>query len=170
MTKPRPANPQPTRDVGSDLYLIPRSKTSPAKNRLYDALVGLGWRFDVSTALWHSPADAAPAAGRLEYAPDLAWAQIQAPSASMNRGPVLLRLERGEDGEWATDGVVPTSVLADALLEPDPDYISIVIALKPLLQPDAFRSVAERLELCPVHICDVKICADDEDPECAGVR
>jgi hypothetical protein len=102
VTKPLTPNPQPTLGDGYDTYLIPRSKTSPAKNRLYDTLLTLGWRFDARTALWHTPADAAPKFGRLEYDEGLTWARIQGPNAEGSdvRGPTLLALRQIIGGRW----------------------------------------------------------------------
>lgn len=82
--------------------LVPRSST-PAKQALYEALLGRGLEYRTTDATWHSPE--ARAFGRLEYAPDLSWARVQAPShleegALMpTRGPALLSL-LNVDGQW----------------------------------------------------------------------
>jgi hypothetical protein len=33
-----------------------------------------------------------------------------------------------------------------------------------------FLDIAARMDVCPVHICDEQICADDDDQTCADWR
>lgn len=54
--------------------------------------------------------------------------------------------------------------LADALLEGaySADHTQAYEALATLLQPNDHVELGARLELCPVHFCDIRICLDDE--------
>lgn len=80
MSKHRDANPQPTGGTPYDIYLWPRSKTQE-KQRLYDFLRELGWRFDAVHMRWHTPEDRiAQSYGRLEWATDFTWARVQPPN------------------------------------------------------------------------------------------
>lgn len=58
---------------------------------------------------------------------------------------------------------IPLGKLADAMHNEDgeTDYIAIYEALKPYLMPDDFKQLGAMLELCPLHFCDIRICADD---------
>ena len=80
MTKAREPRPEPTQGSDYDSYYWPRSKT-PEKQALYDFLAGINWRFDTVQCRWHTP-EALPlqGSGRLEYANDLSWAQVQPPN------------------------------------------------------------------------------------------
>jgi hypothetical protein len=62
--------------------------------------------------------------------------------------------------------------LADALLalpSGEQDITDVYDALAPLLPHDAFVELGHALELCPVHRCDERICADDRADCPAGV-
>jgi hypothetical protein len=52
--------------------------------------------------------------------------------------------------------------LIDALDSDDFDIIDALTALRDLLPADAFRDLALQCEFCPIHICDARICLDDE--------
>lgn len=90
--------PEPTIGTAYDTYLVPRSKT-PNKTALYEFLLSLGWRFDSSNGLWHTPEDRTHQAfGRLEYGPDLDWATVQPPSIGTSRPAPLISLYRDSLG------------------------------------------------------------------------
>ncbi len=61
-------------------------------------------------------------------------------------------------------------VLAHALLElpadAESDYLAVVEALRPHVTDSVFQRLCEALEVCPVHVCDERICADDRDQSC----
>lgn len=83
-----------------------------------------------------------------------------------------------------------SNVLAVALLDHDDlDHLEALEALRPVLSPPVFDATCERMEVCPVHLCDEQICRDDQadcaigdaageddgapcclDPECPGRR
>lgn len=91
--------PEPTRntDTGYDTYLWPRSKTFE-KDRLYAYLHLQGWRFDPTTAEWHTPErEVHQARGRLCHDADLsqggvAWIQPPAPGIDESRDDDSLRI------------------------------------------------------------------------------
>lgn len=97
MTKPRDPNPQPTSGTNYDSFLVPHSKT-PAKQRIYDQLLELGWRYDAVEHFWWTPeASVLQGKGRLECAPDFSWARVQPVSTVVDgvalRAQPLLLLE-----------------------------------------------------------------------------
>jgi hypothetical protein len=51
--------------------------------------------------------------------------------------------------------------LGQAMVEPE--VTELYEALKPFLTPAQHRELAEMLDLCPVHGCDIQICRDDND-------
>lgn len=56
--------------------------------------------------------------------------------------------------------------LAEHLLtftEHDVDYLLTLEMLNGLLTPFDWAGLCERLVVCPRHICDAQICADDQD-------
>jgi hypothetical protein len=57
--------------------------------------------------------------------------------------------------------------LAEQLIEADVDHFAMVEGMARLLTPAAFAVFCVAIEACPVHLCDVEICADDAD-ELAG--
>lgn len=66
--------------------------------------------------------------------------------------------------------------LADALLwaqdganagESAIDYLHHI---KPILTPADHADLCIALDVCPVHVCDVEICDDDEEQECEAIR
>lgn len=61
------------------------------------------------------------------------------------------------------------SILAGHLLDTD-DHLEALEALRELTAPAVFRDLARACEVCPVHVCDAAICADDDNPECADER
>jgi len=42
------------------------------------------------------------------------------------------------------------------------DSTDIYEALQPYLEPDVFKALGAKLELCPIHYCDFQICVDDQ--------
>lgn len=63
--------------------------------------------------------------------------------------------------------------LITSLLALDADLPTVVEALatgQPHLSVLQVQYLADRLELCPMHLCDAAICADDEVKVCAPVR
>lgn len=56
------------------------------------------------------------------------------------------------------------------LLERDIDILETLELMRPLIPPFAFSLLCFSIELCPMHICDDRICADDQNPECAAYR
>jgi hypothetical protein len=38
------------------------------------------------------------------------------------------------------------------------------------LTDDELMTLADHFELCPLHLCDYRICADDDNDECADLR
>jgi len=55
-------------------------------------------------------------------------------------------------------------------LECDYDILPLLESLQLITNPDDFNSICSMIELCPMHICDERICADDEITECANLR
>src|SRR5688572_196945 len=39
-----------------------------------------------------------------------------------------------------------------------------------LLNTDQITELAQMLEYCPIHLCDYRICIDDENAECAHIH
>jgi hypothetical protein len=71
----------------------------------------------------------------------------------------------------------PIETIAGALLElpgEGVDHLEVLAALKQLvgagLHHDTFRKLAEACDVCPIHVCDAAICADDNEPECSFLR
>lgn len=54
----------------------------------------------------------------------------------------------------------------NTLLSTSDDVFAALEALEPFLHPYVFATVAPQWEMCPVHVCDVQICVDDQDPTC----
>lgn len=57
-----------------------------------------------------------------------------------------------------------TDALADALIDPPEsgiDMLEVLGALKPLLRSHDFDALCGAIEVCPTHLCDAAICADD---------
>lgn len=83
MTKPREPHVEPTSGTNYSIYLWPRSK-DPARDRIYQFLHDLGWRYDQFTSTFHTPeTDTLQGFGRLETDRDCAvWARIQPPSTT----------------------------------------------------------------------------------------
>jgi hypothetical protein len=48
------------------------------------------------------------------------------------------------------------------------DHLETFEALRPLLTETAVEALAAAMEVCPVHVCDAAICADDRDDCPAG--
>lgn len=63
----------------------------------------------------------------------------------------------------------PTAALAVVLLD-EPQAIDVALALRPLMAPALHTDLCRAMELCPMHICDERICADDGVSSCASVR
>jgi len=64
-------------------------------------------------------------------------------------------------GHWADAQRV--DLLSKALLddEGDTDHTVVYELLQTLLPADDYRRLGAMLELCPLHHCDIRICADD---------
>lgn len=60
--------------------------------------------------------------------------------------------------------------LAIALLADDSDYLTLFDAIRPLLTIDARDYLADALDICPIHICDIAICLDDDPADCRDFR
>jgi len=60
--------------------------------------------------------------------------------------------------------------LIAALDADDFDLLDTLTALRPLLTDDDFAELATQCDICPLHICDIAICADDDILECAELR
>ena len=58
----------------------------------------------------------------------------------------------------------PAANAADLIIDSEIDGPALVEALVPLLTDAGRTALAESLDLCPVHLCDAQICADDEQP------
>lgn len=52
----------------------------------------------------------------------------------------------------------------------DADHITLLHALTPILTPSDRHDLALACDLCPIHTCDIEICADDDDAECRSLR
>lgn len=42
--------------------------------------------------------------------------------------------------------------------------------LRDELQPRDFQALCEENAVCHVHVCDIEICNDDDNPECRSFR
>lgn len=74
-------------------------------------------------------------------------------------------------GAWGTGTAVPSLVtIAESILKDDGpnDYVEAAEEWRRLLTPTAWGELAVMLGVCPVHVCDAEICADDEDDCPAG--
>jgi len=61
------------------------------------------------------------------------------------------------------------SLLAEVILESDRDHLEVLEGLRLGLPTALWIAVCESMEVCPVHICDAAICADDMADCEAGV-
>jgi hypothetical protein len=52
----------------------------------------------------------------------------------------------------------------------DFDMIDFMTELRPLLAPAIHSDLCIAIELCPMHLCDYRICLDDETAECAHLH
>lgn len=50
------------------------------------------------------------------------------------------------------------------------DHLEALRTIKPILMPADFSDVCLALDVCPVHVCDIEICADDDEPDCKELR
>lgn len=60
--------------------------------------------------------------------------------------------------------VAKVAGLAEAIMPSEggeADRCELYEAVHPFLEPAAFRALGAMLELCPLHYCDIRICADD---------
>lgn len=46
------------------------------------------------------------------------------------------------------------------------DHLNILEMLRPLTAELIFQSICDMLEVCPTHICDYRICVDDQRTDC----
>jgi hypothetical protein len=53
------------------------------------------------------------------------------------------------------------SFLAEVLLAADRDHLEALETLRPALPEALWIATCESMEVCPVHVCDAAICADD---------
>lgn len=58
----------------------------------------------------------------------------------------------------------------DWVREEPPDLLDLIDAVAPLLSREDAQLLREAFDLCPIHHCDIAICDDDNDPECATYR
>jgi len=69
---------------------------------------------------------------------------------------------------------VPQDVYLDQLAEAvlnvnDPDeadFLAVLRPLRTLLRAEVWVGLALRCEVCPMHVVDIQICADDDEPDC----
>ena len=67
----------------------------------------------------------------------------------------------------------PITTLATAILAIDDDTIDMLDALhalRALLDDHHFTMLALACDICPMHICDIDICADDDIDDCRHFR
>lgn len=76
-----------------------------------------------------------------------------------------------DDSSMTNDAI---TILARQLLDMTPtdecDHITMIESLQPLLAPAIFDAICDATEICPMHLCDMQICADDDDPDCAHLQ
>jgi hypothetical protein len=73
------------------------------------------------------------------------------------------------DATWEPGHDGDVGRLATFLLNMDheaTDYLVILELLHDLMAPVTFYGLCDSMEICPKHICDAQICADDQD-DCA---
>lgn len=66
---------------------------------------------------------------------------------------------------WAVGHDADVGRLAQFLLNMDheaTDYLVILELLHDLMAPVTFYGLCDSMEICPKHICDAQICADDQ--------
>lgn len=73
-----------------------------------------------------------------------------------------------ESWELISRAATATEILARAILiggdaDEDTDHLEILESIRSILTPEHFTAVAESMEVCPIHVCDVEICIDDEE-------
>lgn len=88
---------------------------------------------------------------------DLDWSDVEADAARMR--------EEQEPKEKAAD-LLARLVLNDE----EGDFPESLELLSQVLPTELWEGLAERVDACPVHVCDVEICRDDQDPECPAGR
>ena len=49
----------------------------------------------------------------------------------------------------------------------DLDHIELAQLIFPYLTDQARSDLSYAIDLCPIHLIDIDICLDDQDPECA---
>lgn len=66
------------------------------------------------------------------------------------------------------------STLATAILnindDADLDHLDALHAAFQLMPLPLFAELALSCDCCPLHICDIAICADDNEPDCLQYR
>lgn len=84
----------------------------------------------------------------------------------------LSQEERQLDGEMAAlvNRDKTSDLLARLILESEGDFLEELTALAQGLPTELWTLVAQKVEACPVHICDEAICRDDQNPECPAGR
>lgn len=53
--------------------------------------------------------------------------------------------------------------------EPEGRHYPALALLLPAIEPAELTGVHVAVDLCPVHLCDIEICADDANPECVAL-
>ncbi|MCA1806253.1 MAG: hypothetical protein LC687_00010 [Actinobacteria bacterium] len=63
------------------------------------------------------------------------------------------------------------AIIALAFADDDPiDLIELLETAQSILTPAAFIDLCLRFDACPIHICDLDTCADDDADECRRYR
>jgi hypothetical protein len=52
----------------------------------------------------------------------------------------------------------------------DLDHLALMRAIQPILTASDFTDLCFATDLCPMHLIDIEICADDANPDCAAIR
>lgn len=70
------------------------------------------------------------------------------------------------------DALIATLADIDDTLDIDRNDLIILLAahLDESHDDDTARDFLLSYDICPIHTCDIEICADDDDPECAELR
>lgn len=60
--------------------------------------------------------------------------------------------------------------LATHLITAHDDFPTTILHIAPLLNDYDLIDLCARTDLCPMHLCDIDICADDNELACAEFR
>lgn len=69
---------------------------------------------------------------------------------------------RGRGGYDISMNETPIAQLADLLIASDIDICDAFLILRELLDGEKMMELADMLEICPIHACDINICVDDQ--------